>query len=72
MVINQIVDIKFTIIDTCYGVTKDGRLFNMKRGKELKKVVIGTTIGYCIEGKFQSLKKLRSKFKKVEENICPF
>lgn len=72
MVINQVIDIKFRVCDTCYGVTKDGRLFNMKRGKELKKVVIGTTIGYCIYGKFQSLKKLRSKLVKVEEAYCPF
>lgn len=72
MTVNEQIDIKFTVIDTCYGVTKDGRLFNLKRGKELKKVVIGTTIGYCINGRFQSLKKLRTKLKKVEEVYCPF
>lgn len=72
MIVNEIVDIKFRVVDTCYGVTKDGRLFNLKRGKELKKVVIGTTIGYCINGKFQSLKTLRTKLKKVEDVYCPF
>lgn len=72
MIVNEVVDIKFRVVDTCYGVTKDGRLFNMKRGKELKRTVIGTTIGYCLNGKFQSLKTLRTKLKKVEETYYPF
>lgn len=55
-----------------YKFTKDGKCFNAKRNKELKRVIVGGSIGYCINGKFQSLTKLRSKLIKIKESDCPF
>lgn len=48
------------------------RCFNTKRGKEIKKVVHGYTIGYNIKGKFYSLGYLRDHLVKVEKIKTPF
>ncbi len=55
-----------------YKFSKDGKCFNSKRNKELKRVLVGGSIGYCINGKFQSLTQLRSKLIKIKESDCPF
>lgn len=44
-----------------YKVSKCGKVFNCKRGKEIKRCYVGGTLGYCIEGKFTSLKQLRKR-----------
>ena len=72
MTVTQRIDIKFRIINTNYGVTEDGRVFNLLRNTEVKRTVVGTTIGYCINGKFKSLKTLRKRLLKVSESDCPF
>lgn len=72
MIVTQQIDIKFKIKNTNYGVTANGRIFNLKRGNELKKTVVGTTIGYCINGKFKSLKTLRKHIEQIKINDCPF
>ena len=43
------------------------RCFNLKRGKEIKKVVHGYTLGFNIKGKFYSLAYLRTHLVKIEQ-----
>ena len=70
--INQLIDIKFRIINTCYGVTAKGDVYNLKTGRKLRRVVIGLTKGYCLNGNFTSLAKIRTIMIKIEKTICPF
>ena len=73
MIENKRVNIKFEIKDAeKYAVTADGRVFNQQTGKELKRCLIGLTPGYCINGKFKSLKQLRKRLIKPQKIICPF
>ena len=71
MTINQQIDIKFTAYDR-YGVTSDGRVFNLQTQRELKRCLIGTTQGYCLNGKFKSLKVIRKDLKRIIINDLPF
>ena len=48
------------------------KLFNVQRGKEIKKCLNGYTIGYNLRGKFYSLAAIKSMVEKVEEIQCPF
>lgn len=59
-------------LDEKYQFTKDGRCFNVQRGKEIKRTVIGYTEGFCLQGKFRSLKRLRSELKKIVKTEIPF
>jgi hypothetical protein len=43
------------------------RCFNLKRGKEIKKVLHGYTLGFNIKGKFYSLAYLRTHLVKIEQ-----
>jgi len=55
-----------------YGVSADGVVVNKKRGTILKRTVVGTTVGYCISGKFKSLARVREMLE-VEPNYnVPF
>lgn len=70
---NQKDYIKFSIKNyEYYGVTSDGRILNKKTGRWLRKTIIGTTIGYCINQKFKSLKYLRTQLIKNNDIFCPF
>ena len=42
-----------------YKWTDCGLLFNTKTGRKIKKVCIGTCLGYNIKGKFYSITKLK-------------
>ena len=53
-------------------IDKDGNCFNLKSGKQIKQTVVGYTVGYCINSKFYSLKKLRQSLVKTKEEDCPF
>ncbi len=55
-----------------YKFSSCGKCFNTKRGKEVKRVLIGYTQGFCINGKFRSLKQLRNELVKIEIINCPF
>ena len=73
MAVNQNINIKFEIKEaTKYGVTADGRVFNQQTRRELKRCLIGLTPGYCINGKFQSLKQLRKRLVKPQKIKVPF
>lgn len=55
-----------------YKFSSCGKCFNTKRGKEIKRVLVGYSIGFCIKGKFYTLNKLRNNLEKIQENKCPF
>lgn len=57
---------------TKYKVSKDGRCFNTETGRELKRTVVNYTVGFCIQGKFTSLIRLRESLEKIEQQSCPF
>jgi hypothetical protein len=45
---------------------------NMRTGRFIKQVLCGGSIGYCIGGRFYSLKYLRSHLIKIPKSDCPF
>lgn len=57
---------------THYKFSKCKKLFNCQRNKEIKKIMNGGSIGYCIGGKFYSLTFLRTKLQKIKINKVPF
>lgn len=46
--------------------------FNLKTGRIIKQTYKNGMIGYCIKGKFMSLKKLRTLLRKPIVSDCPF
>ena len=55
---------------THYQFTTDKQCFNMKTGRKIKQTYVSGSIGYCIDGKFRSLKRLRLELElipKVED-----
>ncbi len=48
------------------------RLFNLRTGREIKKVLQGYSIGYYINGKFVTLNNLKSKLELIKQYNCPF
>ena len=55
-----------------YQWTKDGKCFNIKTGRQIKQVLNSGCIGYCIKGRFYSLKFLRPQLQKIREQELPF
>lgn len=55
-----------------YKWSEDKKCFNEKTGRQIKQVYVGGSIGYCIRGKFYSLKFLRLHLKKIEKIKLPF
>ena len=55
-----------------YVVTECGNVVNTLRGKAIKRVVKGYSIGYNIAGKFITLTELRKQLVKIEKVSCPF
>lgn len=59
-------------LDNKYQFTKDGRCFNVQRSKEIKKTLVGYTVGFCLQGKFKSLKQIRSNLIRIDKIDIPF
>lgn len=57
---------------TEYKWSKCKKCFNTKRGKEIKQVMQGGSIGYNIRGKFHSLTALKKELRKIKKVECPF
>lgn len=72
---HQSINIKFKweIKDsTHYKFTLDKKLYNCKTMRQIKPTVIGVTRGYCINGKFKSLKALRPQIQVIQKSLLPF
>lgn len=66
-------DDKWTLKDhPNYIITSCGKVINKQRGKIIKRVVKGYSVGYYIAGKFITLYKLRKQLVKIEDVYCPF
>lgn len=55
-----------------YKFTSCKKCINCKTGREIRKVYQKGSIGYCIAGRFYSLKFLRLHLVKIENEYCPF
>lgn len=55
-----------------YKWTDCKKCFNVKTGRQIRQTYVSGSIGYCINGKFYSLKKLRPHLIKIKEEDCPF
>jgi hypothetical protein len=55
-----------------YQFDKLGKCYNVTTGREIKQTVVGYTLGFCIKGKFYSIKRLRRSLVKIEKTNCPF
>lgn len=55
-----------------YQFTDNGICINTLRGKQVRKVVVSGTKGYCINGKFKSVLQLRKELIKIKKEILPF
>lgn len=54
-----------------YKFTQDGKCFNTATGNEIRRVMVGRSIGYCVP-KFQSLNTIRKKLEKILLVDVPF
>lgn len=71
--ISNTYDLNWMLYDTNeYQFTQCGKCFNIKRGKEVKRTLVGYSIGFCIKGKFRTLKSIRKDLVKIEKSYCPF
>jgi hypothetical protein len=54
-----------------YQFTTDKQCFNVKTGRRIKQTYVSGCIGYCINGKFRSLKSLRTELELIpkENNL---
>jgi hypothetical protein len=59
-------------IATHYVWTTNNLCFNLKTGRKIKQVYNNGCLGYSIQGKFMSLKKLRPLLIKPIEPTLPF
>lgn len=55
-----------------YQFTSCKKLINVKRGRVVKKVLNGSSIGYWIESKFYALSKLRTEIELIKNEKLPF
>lgn len=55
-----------------YSFGKDKHLYNTKTGRKLNQCLNGGSIGYWLNGKFYTLKKLRSLLYKQPKKYSPF
>jgi hypothetical protein len=66
-------DLKWRLKSTPnYQFTNEGICINILRGKIVKKTIVSSTIGYCINGKFRSCKSLRNELELIPIIECPF
>ena len=55
-----------------YVFTDCGKCFNLKRSKQIKKVLRGYSVGYNIASKFYTLTNLRKHLVKIKKQETPF
>lgn len=63
---------KWQVVDMPEYQFAKKKLFNVKRGTEVKKVLKGYTVGYNLRGKFYSLARVKKMIKPIEKINCPF
>ena len=70
--ITKHIELRWQIKGTPYRITKDGRVFNIRTGREKKRTVNGSTIGYWMGRKFHSLNAINAMTEKIKHDKCPF
>ncbi len=71
------ISINYTLVwqlsyDNKYQWSKCGKCFNVKTGRELKKVYQSGCVGYNINSKFKSLTFLKKNLVKINKVKLPF
>lgn len=54
-----------------YKFTQDGKCINTLTGNEIKRIIIGRSIGFCVP-KFRSLNTIRKNLEKIPHIELPF
>lgn len=54
-----------------YKFTQDGRCINTLTGREIKRILVGRSIGFCVP-KFKSLNTIRNNLEKIPNLELPF
>ena len=70
--ITKHIELKWQIVGTPYRITKDGKVFNIRTGREKKRTLNGSTIGYWIGRKFYSLRQINIMAEQIKQDYCPF
>ena len=55
-----------------YKWSSCGKLINTKTGRVIRKILNGRSLGYCINGKFRSLTRLKKEVEKINQIKTPF
>lgn len=55
-----------------YQFSETKQCFNIKTGRRIKQTLCGGSIGYCIRGRFRSLKALKKDLQVIPKEECPF
>lgn len=55
-----------------YQFTRCKKCFNVIRGRQIKMVLNGGSLGFWIAGNFETLNTLRTKLTKIKEEELPF
>lgn len=55
-----------------YRFSECGKCFNVKTGNQIKKILNGRSVGFCINGKFKSLNSLRQDLILIPIEKSPF
>jgi hypothetical protein len=56
--------------DPKYQFTSDGICINVQSGRIIRKVIVGGSKGFCLNGKFISISKLKTEI--IKPIIIPF
>lgn len=72
MIIYQVHIIPKWIINDLYIIDSENKVRNIRTGKALQMQLKGYTRGYYLNGKFMSLKQIRARLRKCEEQVTPF
>lgn len=71
--ITKVIELRWKIIGhDGYYFGLDKRLYNAKRGKEIKKTLNGRSIGYWIGRKFYSINKIKPLLARPDNFNLPF
>ena len=55
-----------------YKITRCRKIINTHRGKEIRRVLNGRSIGYWISGKFIPISEINNHIEKIPINTLPF
>lgn len=58
--------------NTNYQFTHCKKCFNVSRGKQIRMVLNGGSLGFWIAGKFMTLNNIKNNIELIPKKYCPF